>query len=362
MRDKPSWLKKRKLLRELPVSTIDEDFRLRVQAVQAIDEMIGSSGRRSPPGAARRTRTSSSRPTTGCTWASTGSPPGKQTAFETDIHVPLVVTGPNVPHGWRLPQITSTIDLYPTFAQLAGASVPGAIDGRSLKPLLAGQTASPWRQAVLVEHHGPDVTRDDPDFPGPFGGILPPTRHSVRAPVPMSNTRTARTEYYNLRKDPYELPTRPRACHFLPAATCMQSSWRSRSAAGSSAAGRPPKRASLQPWRSRARGCARRPSCLRRWTSSTPPFGTTGLEFVAGAGGPFYHFAFLVPGDRFDAAFDWAQARYRPISAPGRRARVRLLLLERARLLLRRPRRQHRRVDRASRPGGERPLRPVQRR
>ena len=30
------------------------------------------------------------------------------------------------------------------------------------------------------------------------------------------------------------------------------------------------------------------------------PFGTTGLEFVAGAGGPFYHFAFLVPPKGFD--------------------------------------------------------------
>jgi len=131
--------------------------------------------------------------------------PGKQTAFETDIHVPLVVTGPNVPHGWRLPQITSTIDLYPTFAQLAGASVPGAIDGRSLKPLLAGQTVSPWRQAVLVEHHGPDVTRDDPDFPGPFGGN-PPSYKALRTGtgtyVEYSN---GETEYYNLRKDPYEL-------------------------------------------------------------------------------------------------------------------------------------------------------------
>jgi hypothetical protein len=39
------------------------------------------------------------------------------------------------------------------------------------------------------------------------------------------------------------------------------------------------------------------------------PFGPTGLEFVAAAGEPFYHFAFLVPGDRFDAAFDWAYAR-----------------------------------------------------
>ena len=47
------------------------------------------------------------------------------------------------------------------------------------------------------------------------------------------------------------------------------------------------------------------------------PFGRTGLEFVEGEGEPFYHFAFLVPGDRFDAAFDWAQQRFEILPRPG---------------------------------------------
>ena len=34
--------------------------------------------------------------------------------------------------------------------------------------------------------------------------------------------------------------------------------------------------------------------------------GETALELRAAAGSPFYHFAFLVPGDRFDAALTWA--------------------------------------------------------
>jgi hypothetical protein len=37
--------------------------------------------------------------------------------------------------------------------------------------------------------------------------------------------------------------------------------------------------------------------------------GETTLEFVAGEGEPFYHFALLVPGDRFDAALEWARER-----------------------------------------------------
>jgi catechol 2,3-dioxygenase-like lactoylglutathione lyase family enzyme len=33
------------------------------------------------------------------------------------------------------------------------------------------------------------------------------------------------------------------------------------------------------------------------------------LEFVAASGEPFYHFAFLAPGDRFEAALAWARKR-----------------------------------------------------
>ena len=36
--------------------------------------------------------------------------------------------------------------------------------------------------------------------------------------------------------------------------------------------------------------------------------GETALELGPSAGSPFYHFAFLVPGDRFEAALAWARA------------------------------------------------------
>ncbi|HYY02853.1 MAG TPA: hypothetical protein VE736_03115 [Gaiellaceae bacterium] len=37
--------------------------------------------------------------------------------------------------------------------------------------------------------------------------------------------------------------------------------------------------------------------------------GETNVEFVRAAGEPFYHFALLVPGNRFDEALAWARAR-----------------------------------------------------
>jgi hypothetical protein len=44
--------------------------------------------------------------------------------------------------------------------------------------------------------------------------------------------------------------------------------------------------------------------------------GETRLEFVDGAGEPFYHFALLVPGDRFEAALAWARERVELLSWP----------------------------------------------
>jgi arylsulfatase A-like enzyme len=78
---------------------------------------------------------------------------GKWTAYEEDIRVPLVVRGPGVPEGEKLPHTVLNNDLAPTFADLGGVDPPKFVDGRSLAPLLDG-TPTPeedWRQRFLVE-------------------------------------------------------------------------------------------------------------------------------------------------------------------------------------------------------------------
>jgi N-acetylglucosamine-6-sulfatase len=81
-------------------------------------------------------------------------PGGKDTGFEEDLRVPLLVRGPGVPAGKTLSHMTVNIDLAPTFAQLAGRSIPPSVDGRSLVPLLASSPPpmSAWRKAFLMEH------------------------------------------------------------------------------------------------------------------------------------------------------------------------------------------------------------------
>jgi catechol 2,3-dioxygenase-like lactoylglutathione lyase family enzyme len=50
--------------------------------------------------------------------------------------------------------------------------------------------------------------------------------------------------------------------------------------------------------------------------------GETRLAFVAGSGEPFYHFALLVPGDRFGAAFEWIEQRVELLPDPETREAV----------------------------------------
>src|SRR5207302_3280318 len=83
--------------------------------------------------------------------------PGKQTAFDSDINVPLIIVGPGVAAGATVTNIAQNIDLCPTFAELAGTPAPPTTNGHSLVALLSGQPVSDWRDVALVEHKGPAV-------------------------------------------------------------------------------------------------------------------------------------------------------------------------------------------------------------
>ena len=47
-------------------------------------------------------------------------PAGKQTAYDTDIHVPLLIRGPGITAGTHVTQLTGNVDLAPTFEAMAG--------------------------------------------------------------------------------------------------------------------------------------------------------------------------------------------------------------------------------------------------
>jgi arylsulfatase A-like enzyme len=203
--EEPAWLSSFAPLAPAQVDAIDRKFRRRAQAVQAVDRMIGAiEAELKATGTARDTYIVFSSDN-GLHMGEHRLEPGKLTAFDTDIRVPLIVTGPGVPAGRVVDAMTENVDLCPSFEQLGGAPVSASADGRSLVALLHGRRPVNWRKEILVEHHGKVLDAGDPDLPTRGAGN-PPSYEAIRTRDSLYvEYATGEREYYDLRRDPFEL-------------------------------------------------------------------------------------------------------------------------------------------------------------
>jgi arylsulfatase A-like enzyme len=112
--------------------------------------------------------------------------------------------------------MTVNIDFAPTFAQLAGATAPAFVDGRSLVQLLGGTPPAIWRKCFLLEHRlgpiGSIISGVDEDLAAdeePYAAI----GYTVVRQPPFVGVRTTRWSYarmagqtalYDIVADPYE--------------------------------------------------------------------------------------------------------------------------------------------------------------
>jgi len=77
----------------------------------------------------------------------------KRFMYEPGLRVPLLVRGPGVEAGHVPRELVANIDLAPTFLDLAGLEIPPSMQGRSLAPLLRGESPSDWRQSVYYRYY-----------------------------------------------------------------------------------------------------------------------------------------------------------------------------------------------------------------
>jgi N-acetylglucosamine-6-sulfatase len=216
----PAWLGRRKQLTASQISLIDATYRKRAQAVEAVDKLLADvEAKLSAEHLTRNTYIVFSSDN-GYHMGQHLLTRGKQTAFDTDIRVPLIVAGPGVPSGKVVTQVAQNIDLYPTFVQLADAQPSSPIDGHSLVPLLHPARTRPlWRTVALVEHqHTDKANPNDPDVedgkqggnPTTYSAIRISSRHlpGFRGPVEAVYVEYKdpqhELEYYDIRNDPYE--------------------------------------------------------------------------------------------------------------------------------------------------------------
>jgi arylsulfatase A-like enzyme len=202
----PTWLKALPALTDQQIANIDGIFRKRAQDVQSIDEMIGALELELKSNGHDKDTYIFFASDNGYHMGERSQLPGKQTAFDTDIRVPLIVTGPDVPSGVTLTQIVQNIDLCSTFSELGLTPAPATVDGRSLVPLLRGQEAADWRNVALIEHHDSAFDPNDPD--ADTNGLIkgPPTYSALRtADSVYVEYVGSEMEYHDHATDPFEL-------------------------------------------------------------------------------------------------------------------------------------------------------------
>jgi arylsulfatase A-like enzyme len=122
----------------------------------------------------------------------------KRWIFEESLRTPLLVRWPKVVKpGSTSDAIVSNLDFAETFLEAAGVQVPAAMQGRSLVPVLKGQTPADWRKSFYYHYY---------EYPGPHSvarhyGVVTDRYKLVYFYEPAFNY----WELFDLQKDPREL-------------------------------------------------------------------------------------------------------------------------------------------------------------
>ncbi|MDP2013981.1 MAG: sulfatase [Actinomycetota bacterium] len=199
--DEVSWLKAQPTLSSRQVANLDELWRKRLRSAESVADSYDA--------LRAQLKASGHLDNTLIIVASDNGyhavvhrlPTGKQSAFREDAVVPAIFIGPGIAQGATISKTTSMVDLGPTITEIFKADTPSYVDGRSLMPLLNGQTDVPWRTATLTE----SLARTKPSDPD-YSRIVAPNFHALRSEqwlyVEYVNTDV---ELYDLRTDPYEM-------------------------------------------------------------------------------------------------------------------------------------------------------------
>lgn len=91
----------------------------------------------------------------------------KQTNYNIDIHVPMLICSPNQPNaGQQTFGITELIDMYPSLCELAGIEAPKNLQGTSFVPLIK-EPQRDWKKGAFSQfHRRPKVTPDGKRYMG----------------------------------------------------------------------------------------------------------------------------------------------------------------------------------------------------
>jgi arylsulfatase A-like enzyme len=119
---------------------------------------------------------------------------GKLQPYEEDVNFPLIVRGPGFEkRGAKSSKLVGNHDIAPTLADMGGANVPNFVDGRSFLPLAKDPNTAWPRTAILS-------ARETNNGSSNKWSML-----RMRSKVYTRYGNSREQEYYNLRRDPYQV-------------------------------------------------------------------------------------------------------------------------------------------------------------
>jgi arylsulfatase A-like enzyme len=122
----------------------------------------------------------------------------KRWIFEESLRAPLLVRWPGVvTPGGVSAQLVSNVDFAETFLDAAGLPIPPEMQGRSLVPLLEGETPEDWRTSFYYQYY----EYPTPHHVRPHYGVVTGRYKLVHFPIPDVDD----WELFDLREDPREL-------------------------------------------------------------------------------------------------------------------------------------------------------------
>ena len=198
IQDKPDWVKTSRLSDER-ISRIDGAYRDRLESLMAVDEMVDVVVQRLADQNVLSSTYILFLSDNGYFLGEHRQPHGKDAPYDAASRVPLIVRGPRVMEGATIEEIALNIDLFPTVADLAGLPAPSFVDGRSVVPLLTGNTFG-WRQVALIEGFGKETESNEGGEPAT------PAFSALRSrDILYTEYETGERELYDLRNDPHQL-------------------------------------------------------------------------------------------------------------------------------------------------------------
>lgn len=147
-----SWVRQLPLLNDTVIEYNDEYQRSRLRALQSVDEMVENMVAILEANGQLENTYIFYTTDNGYHISQHRMHPGKECGFETDVHIPLIVRGPNVPVGHVSEAVTAHTDIASTIMQLAGSSLPDT-DGAAL-PLDLEAEKNAKIEHVTIEYWG----------------------------------------------------------------------------------------------------------------------------------------------------------------------------------------------------------------